>query len=133
MLKGLAVSFGVMLLLLGALYLTTGLETLDSWLLPIAGLPFPLIGLALGRAATRIKAKRFRKLFGIGLGLVYLTALAFAGAMVLADGSGLIPLSEAPQSILWLGTVGFVLYAALTVPVLLLGVFVIERWTRAPL
>jgi hypothetical protein len=131
MIKGLVVSLAMLPLLAGVLWVATDLAPWEAWPLALAGVPFPLIGLALGRAGTRVRIKRFRKLFGLGLGLVYVTALAFAAAMVLADRSGLIPPSEVALSILALGSVGFILYAALTIPVLLLGVFLIERWTRA--
>lgn len=129
MIKGLIVSIALVGLCLGVSYLLLG-----SWMggavAAIVSGPFPVIGVILGRAGTRIRAGRLRKLFGLGLGLVYLTALLFAGAMILADRSGMIRAWDIPWSIFWLGSVGFVLYAAITVPVLLLGAFLIERWTR---
>ncbi|MCX6549638.1 MAG: hypothetical protein NTY02_01295 [Acidobacteria bacterium] len=131
MLKGLALSFVLLGLFLGVLYAVLDLWGPPSTLLAFAAAPFPVIGMALGYAAGRLRTRRFRKLFGLGVLFVYVTALGAAAIMMLGDASGRQePVVTIIGSIFWLGSVGFVLYAFVTVPLLLLGVFVLERWTR---
>ena len=105
----------------------------DGWAVApfaLVAVPFPVIGLTLGYAGTRIRARRFLKLLGLGLALVYLTALAIAAALILFDGSGMISGWDVPWSIFYLGSIGSFFYGVFTVPALLVGVLVIERWTR---
>ena len=115
---------------MGVLLAVSGWDAWSAGPIALLVVPFPVIGLALGYAGTRIKARRFLKLFGLGMALVYLTALAIAAALVLFDGSGMISGWDVPGSIFFLGSVGSVLYAVFTVPAVLVGVFLIERWTR---
>ena len=53
-------------------------------------IPMVLIGTLLGFLGTRIYTLRFRKLFLIGLFLVYLVSLAYAAFMILGDKSSMI-------------------------------------------
>ena len=128
--QGLVVSLVLYVAVMGALLAVIGGDAWSVAPIALVAVPFPAIGLTLGYAGTRIRARRFLKLFGLGLALVYLTALAIAAVLILLDGSGMISGWDIAWSIFYLGSIGSFFYGVFTVPALLVGVFVIERWTR---
>jgi len=91
---------------------------------------FPIIGMILGYAATKIKTKRFGKLMLIGIILVYFAAIMLSIILITTDDSNMIKTSEMASSIFFLSTVGFIIYGIAILPFLTLGVFFLERWTR---
>jgi hypothetical protein len=93
-------------------------------------LPIILIGCILGLAGKRIYENRFQKLFLIGIFLVYLSSLFYAAAMVLSDESAIMKGREVVTGILMLGSTGFLIFGIFTVPLLALGVFLVELWTH---
>lgn len=93
-------------------------------------LPILLIGSILGFVGTTLYENRFKKLFLIGVFLVYLVSLFYAGAMVLNDTSDLLQGNEKVIAILKLGSTGFLLFGVVVLPILALGVFIIELWTH---
>jgi hypothetical protein len=126
-LKGAAVGTG-MFVLIGVVWAATIGDGWSAVPAVLTGVLFAAVGVGLGIGAGRIREKRFRGLALLGLGLVYLAALVAAAVMILADGH--TAARDVPGSIFLLGTVGFGLFAIFTLPALLVGVFLLERWTR---
>lgn len=130
-LKGIIVSIFIAIPLLALYIFRTGFVNLDQYGLILFLLPaFLLNGLCLGFAANRIKTKRFVKLTSLGLALIYITSILLSFVLILNDSSKPTSFFEAIASTFFLATVGFVMFSFLLIPVLLIGVFVLERWTR---
>ncbi|MBK6608630.1 MAG: hypothetical protein IPO06_15385 [Leptospiraceae bacterium] len=130
LLKGIIVSI-LLLLGLGIFLYLIGLKEIgELGALTILIPAFPIIGLVLGYAGTKIKTKRFRKLLLIGILLVYCAAIMLSFVLITTDDSNMIKTSEMASSIFFLSTVGFIIYGIAILPFLTLGVFFLERWTR---
>lgn len=96
-----------------------------SFLIPV----FPVIGIVLGYGAGRFQTRRYLKLFIMGLGLVFISGLGLAIFMVFTDPSS-VQNSEKAYSVFMLSVTGFLIYGTIMVPLLLLGVYILEKWTR---
>ncbi len=128
-LKGLSVS-SIILLLIALFLSSAGVSSLTelgalSFLIPV----FPVIGIVLGYGAGRFQTRRYLKLFIMGLGLIFIAGLGLAIFMVFADPSS-AQNSEKAYSVFILSVTGFLIYGTVMVPVLLLGVYILEKWTR---
>ncbi|MEQ9362958.1 MAG: hypothetical protein RIF32_01875 [Leptospirales bacterium] len=93
-------------------------------------------GGALGFGAHRFQKRRYFKLLGVS-GVLYLfAAWAVAGAIIVAtmiEEGSLDPSGEgAFVDSLKLGFVGAIFMSPLCIPLILLLVFILERWTRRP-
>ncbi len=93
-------------------------------------LPIELIGISLGLIAQNIFRNRFKKLFLIGLFLVYLVCLSYAAVVIIKNKFILLNESETLLSIIKLATTNFLLFGIFIFPVLALGVFLIELWVH---
>jgi hypothetical protein len=91
---------------------------------------FPIIGLLLGYAATKIQTRRFLKLFLLGLLFIYIAAIGLSFILIITDDSKMIQGFEIVSSVFFLATVGFFIYGVFLIPILLFGIYVLERWTR---
>ena len=130
LLKGIMVSI-LLLLGLGIFLNQIGLKEIGELGALVILIPaFPIIGMILGYAATKIKTKRFGKLMLIGIILVYFAAIMLSIILITTDDSNMIKTSEMASSIFFLSTVGFIIYGIAILPFLTLGVFFLERWTR---
>ncbi len=129
-LKGLLIS----ILLLAGLALVfsqidmNGIEEIGALLFLIPA--FPIIGLLLGYAATKIQTKRFLKLLLLGLLLIYITAVSLSFILIITDDSKMTQGFEILSSVFFLATVGFFIYGIFLIPILLFGIYFLERWTR---
>lgn len=131
MLQGLLVSSVFACLIYLSLFLGYPFSNeLTKEYLLILFLPILLIGSILGFVGKTLYENRFKKLFLIGIFLVYLVSLFYAGAMVLNDTSNLLQGNEKVIAILKLGSTGFLLFGVVVLPILALGVFIIELWTH---
>lgn len=92
--------------------------------------PILIIGTTLGAIAKVIYTNRFKKLFLIGLILIYLVCILYASMMVFTDNSSMLVGGEKILAILKLATTGFFLFGFFTFPLLALGVYLIELWTH---
>lgn len=92
--------------------------------------PILLIGTILGAIGKKIYTHRYKKLFLIGLILIYLASLVYASLMVFTDHSSMLVGGEKIFAIFKLATTGFFLFGFFTIPLLALGVFLIELWTH---
>lgn len=130
LLKGLLIST----LLLAGLALVfsqidmAGIEELGALLFLIPA--FPIIGLLLGFVATKIQTRRFLKLFLLGLLLIYIAAIILSFILIITDDSKMIQGFEIISSVFFLATVGFFIYGVFLIPILLFGIYFLERWTR---
>ncbi len=106
----------------------TGIEELGALLFLIPA--FPIIGLLLGYAATKIQTRRFLKLFLLGLVSIYIAAIILSFILIITDDSKIIQGFEIVSSVFFLGTVGFFIYGVFLIPILLFGIYFLERWTR---
>ncbi|MCB1142622.1 MAG: hypothetical protein KDK54_10310 [Leptospiraceae bacterium] len=130
MLKGLLISILYCIAALVVFFLGYPYQNeLDPKILVPLLVPILAIGLILGGVATQIYTDRFKKLFIVGLFLDYLASLFYAALMVLSD-QGIEESSEVVISILMLGSTGFLMLGVLTIPPLLLGVFLIEKISK---
>ena len=130
LLKGIMVSI-LLLLGLGIFLNQIGLKEIGELGALVILIPaFPIIGMILGYAATKIKTKRFGKLMLIGIILVYFAAIMLSIILITTDDSNTIKTSEMASSIFFLSTVGFLIYGLAILPFFTLGVFFLERWTR---
>lgn len=93
-------------------------------------LPILIIGTTLGAIGTRIYTNRYKKLFLLGLILIYFVAVIYASIMIFSDKSDILVGGEKIMAVLKLATTGFFLFGFFTVPLLALGVFLIELWTH---
>lgn len=130
MIKGFLISI-FLLLTLGGIFYLTGFDNFFALGALIFLIPaFPLFGILLGHAGTVIQTKRFTKLFFLSIALVYFASFLLSTALVLTDQSEMIKGFEIPRSIFMLATIGFFIYGTVMLPFLILGVFILERWTR---
>jgi uncharacterized membrane protein YfcA len=130
MINGLLISIIYCIALYGVFFFGFPFENDLNWKLGlILFMPIISIGTILGSIARILYEDRFKKLLIIGLFLIYMSSLFYATFMVMSD-------STPPQdgekiiSILLLGSTGFLLYGVLSLPPLLLGVFLIEKTTK---
>ncbi|MCX7998843.1 MAG: hypothetical protein N3A69_07815 [Leptospiraceae bacterium] len=93
-------------------------------------LPILIIGTTLGAIGKKIYTNRFKKLFLIGLVLIYLVAVVYASLSVFSDKADILVGGEKIIVVLKLATTGFFLFGFFTIPLLALGVFLIELWTH---
>ncbi|MBP6740025.1 MAG: hypothetical protein KA146_08530, partial [Leptospiraceae bacterium] len=105
LLKGIMVSI-LLLLGLGIFLNQIGLKEIGELGALVILIPaFPIIGMILGYAATKIKTKRFGKLMLIGILLVYCAAIMLSFVLITTDDSNMIKTSEMASSIFFLSTV----------------------------
>ena len=99
LLKGIMVSI-LLLLGLGIFLNQIGLKEIGELGALVILIPaFPIIGMILGYAATKIKTKRFGKLMLIGIILVYFAAIMLSIILITTDDSNMIKTSEMASSI----------------------------------
>lgn len=100
-------------------------EYLFFLFIPILG-----IGIILGAIGKTLYTNRYKKLFLIGLFLIYLVFVIYASIIVFSDTSNMLVGSEKLLAILKLATTRFFMLGFFTLPLLALGVFLIELWTH---
>ncbi len=91
-------------------------------------------GAVLGYFAARIQTYRYVKLLGIALALYLCAAYVSAFALILLTEylePGGVP-DGIFYGVLYLGTVGAIFLGAILVPMIMVVVFLLERWTRLP-
>lgn len=93
-------------------------------------IPILTIGTILGAIGKTLYTNRYKKLFLIGLFLVYLVSVIHASLTIFSDTSNMLVDGEKFLAILKLATTGFFMFGFFTLPVLALGVFLIELWTH---
>ncbi|HMV42160.1 MAG TPA: hypothetical protein PK079_23250 [Leptospiraceae bacterium] len=130
-LKGFIISFSFLLILFLGYILFFGVSGLQELGAVLFILPaFPVVGVLLGFFSKFIQQRRFFKLMGMGLISIYLIALLFSCILVLTDESKSIGFLETISSIFLLGSAGFAIFGSFLLPLLAIGVFLLEKWTR---
>jgi hypothetical protein len=91
--------------------------------------PFLFIGLLIGFWGGVLSVNRYKKLFLIGILLVYLIALFYGSMIIFQNGNNFINSKEAWLDVLKLGSTSFLLSGVVSIPLLALVVFLTELWT----
>ncbi len=93
-------------------------------------IPILVIGTILGGIGKTIYTNRYKKLFLIGLILVYWVAFIYSSLVVFSDFSDVFVNSEKFFIVLKLSAAKFFFFGFFTLPVLSFGVFLIELWSH---